>query len=161
MNSERNLQQRAWYYMRIYADTKDPETVYALNTGFYRSTNGGRTFRSIQVPHGDNHDLWIAPNDAQRMINANDGGANVSTQAAPGPSRTRRQPSSTTSRRQRTSLIACAAHSRTIRLAVRARAGGGIDIGDWYVVGGGESGYIAVRPDNPDIVYAGSYGGYL
>jgi len=77
-NSERILRQRAWYYTKIFADPKDSSTVYALNTGMYNSTDGGKTFRAIQVPHGDNHDLWIAPNDPQRMIESNDGGANVS-----------------------------------------------------------------------------------
>jgi len=77
-NEQRNLRQRAWYYTRIYADTQNADTVYVLNTGFYKSNDGGRTFASISVPHGDNHDLWIAPNDSQRMVNSNDGGANVS-----------------------------------------------------------------------------------
>ncbi|MCA1555935.1 MAG: glycosyl hydrolase, partial [Acidobacteria bacterium] len=77
-NEQRNLRQRAWYYTRIYADTQNADTVYVLNTGFYKSNDGGRTFAAISVPHGDNHDLWIAPNDAGRMINSNDGGANVS-----------------------------------------------------------------------------------
>ncbi len=80
MNDERRLRQRAFYYTRIYADPKDRDTVYVLNTGFYRSTDGGKTYRSFRVPHGDNHDLWIAPNDPKRMINGNDGGANVSRQ---------------------------------------------------------------------------------
>ena len=57
---------------------KAADTVYVLNTGFYRSNDGGRTFTGISVPHGDNHDLWIAPDDPNRMINSNDGGANVS-----------------------------------------------------------------------------------
>ncbi len=78
MNDDRRLRQRAWYYTRIYADTKDAETVYVLNTGLYRSVDGGRTYSSIRVPHGDNHDLWIDPENSQRMINSNDGGANVS-----------------------------------------------------------------------------------
>ncbi|HYN82441.1 MAG TPA: glycosyl hydrolase [Gemmatimonadaceae bacterium] len=162
-NSDRNLQQRAWYYMRIYADTKDPETVYALNTGFYRSTNGGRTFRPIAVPHGDNHDLWIAPNDAQRMINANDGGANVSFNAG----RTWTEQDQATAQFYHVTTTThfpyrvCGAQQDNSTLCGPSRASGGIDIADWYAVGGGESGYIAVRPDNPDIVYAGSYGGYL
>jgi photosystem II stability/assembly factor-like uncharacterized protein len=79
VNDERKLRQRAFYYTRIYADPQDEDVVYALNTGFYRSTDGGVTFpRQIRVPHGDNHDLWIAPSDPDRMINANDGGGNVS-----------------------------------------------------------------------------------
>src|SRR5678815_1420910 len=68
VNEERRLRQRAWYYSRIYADPKNPDTVYVLNTGFYKSNDGGRTYTSISVPHGDNHDLWIAPDEPNRMI---------------------------------------------------------------------------------------------
>src|ERR1035437_4114455 len=79
LNDERKLRQRAWYYSRIYADPRDTNVGYALNTGVYRSTDGGKTFpQPLNPPHGDNHDLWIAPNDPDRMVNANDGGANVS-----------------------------------------------------------------------------------
>jgi len=78
VNSERKLRQRAWYYTRIYADPKDTNTIYVSNVDFQRSTDGGRTFTSIVTPHGDSHDLWIAPNDPDRMIEGNDGGANVS-----------------------------------------------------------------------------------
>ena len=78
INEERRLRQRAWYYTRIYADPKNADTVYVLNTGFYKSNDGGKTYTAISVPHGDNHDLWIAPDDPSRMINSNDGGANVS-----------------------------------------------------------------------------------
>jgi len=133
MNSERNLQQRAWYYMRIYADTKDAETVYALNTGFYRSTNGGRTFRSIRVPHGDNHDLWIAPNDARRMINSNDGGANVSFNAG----RTWTEQDQPTAQFYHVTTTThfpyrvCGAQQDNSTLCGPSRASGGIDISDW------------------------------
>ena len=79
LTSDAKLRQRAWYYTHVYADPKDANTVYVLNTGFYRSVDGGQSFpQQIQVPHGDNHDLWINPNDPDTMINANDGGANVS-----------------------------------------------------------------------------------
>ena len=78
VNDERRFRQRAFYYTRIYADPKDREGVYVLNTGFYRSTDGGKAWKTIRVPHGDNHDLWIAAPDPKRMINGNDGGANVS-----------------------------------------------------------------------------------
>ena len=162
-NSERNLRQRAWYYTQIYADPKDAETVYALNTGMYRSTNGGKTFRGIQVPHGDNHDLWIASNDPQRMIEANDGGANVSFNGG----RTWTEEDQATAQFYHVVTTnhfpyrVCGAQQDNSTLCGPSRSSGGIDIGDWYAVGGGESGYIAVRPDNPEIVYAGSYGGYL
>ena len=162
-NSDRNLRQRAWYYTQIYADPKDPETVYALNTGMYRSTDGGKTFRSIPVPHGDNHDLWIAGNDPQRMIEANDGGANVSFNGG----RTWTEQDQATAQFYHVVTTnhfpyrVCGAQQDDSTLCGPSRASGGIDISDWYRVGGGESGYIAVRSDDPDIVYAGSYGGYL
>lgn len=162
-NAERNLRQRAWYYTHIYADPKDAETVYALNTGMYRSTNGGKTFRAIQVPHGDNHNLWIAPNDPQRMIEGNDGGANISFNGG----RTWTEQDQATAQFYHVVTTnhypyrVCGAQQDNSTLCGPSRASGGIDISDWYQVGGGESGYIAVRPDNPDIIYAGSYGGYL
>ena len=162
-NSDRRLRQRAWYYTRIFADPKDEKSIYVLNTGMYRSTDDGKTFRNIQVPHGDNHDLWIAPNDAQRMIESNDGGANVSFNGG----------RSWTEQDQATAQFyhvvttnhfpyrVCGAQQDNSTLCGPSRSGGGIAISDWYDVGGGESGYIAVRPDTPDIVFAGSYGGLL
>ena len=82
-NEERSLRQRAWYYTRIYADPGDAESVYVLNVRFHHSKDGGRTFRQIPTPHGDNHDLWINPDQTpQRMVQANDGGANVSVDGA-------------------------------------------------------------------------------
>jgi photosystem II stability/assembly factor-like uncharacterized protein len=162
-NSDRNLRQRAWYYTRIYADTKDSNMVYALNTGMYRSTNGGKTFRSISVPHGDNHDLWISPLDNNRMINANDGGANVSFNNG----RTWTEQDQATAQFYHVVTTnhfpyrVCGAQQDNSTLCGPSRAQGGIGIEQWYDVGGGESGYIAVRPDDPDIIYAGSYGGLL
>src|SRR5690606_28605895 len=79
VSDDRRLRQRAFYYTRIYADPQDRETVYVLNVQFFRSTDGGKTYSTIRVPHVDNHDLWIAPDDPKRMINANDGGANEHT----------------------------------------------------------------------------------
>ncbi len=162
-NSERKLRQRAWYYTRIFADPRDENSVYVLNTGMYRSTDNGKNFRNIRVPHGDNHDLWIASNDPQRMIESNDGGANVSFNGG----------KSWTEQDQATAQFyhvvttnhfpyrVCGAQQDNSTLCGPSRKSGGIDIRDWYDVGGGESGYIAVRPDAPDIVFAGSYGGLL
>jgi photosystem II stability/assembly factor-like uncharacterized protein len=162
-NSDRRLRQRAWYYTRIFADPKDENSIYVLNTGMYRSTDGGKTFRGIQVPHGDNHDLWIAPNDPQRMIESNDGGANVSFNGG----------KAWTEQDQATAQFyhvvttnhfpyrVCGAQQDNSTLCGPSRANGGISIDEWYDVGGGESGYIAVRPDSPDVVFAGSYGGLL
>ena len=77
VNDQNILRQRAWYYAHIFADPKNADTVYALNVGIHRSIDGGRTFSDLRPPHGDNHDLWIAPNDPNRMIESNDGGATI------------------------------------------------------------------------------------
>ena len=162
-NSDRKLRQRAWYYTRIFADPKNEKSLYVLNTGMYRSSDDGKTFQPIQVPHGDNHDLWIAPNDAQRMIEANDGGANVSFNG--GKSWTEQDQATGQFYHVATTnhfpYRVCGAQQDNSTLCGPSRKSGGINISDWYDVGGGESGYIAVRPDTPDIVFAGSYGGLL
>ena len=78
-NSDRSLRQRAWYYTKIYAGTGSIDDVHIMNVGYFQSGDGGKTFSRYQTPHGDHHDLWIDPNNDQRMIIADDGGAQVST----------------------------------------------------------------------------------
>jgi photosystem II stability/assembly factor-like uncharacterized protein len=164
VNESRNLRQRAWYYTRIYADTQNAESVYVLNTGFYRSNDGGRTFSNIGVPHGDNHDLWIAPNDAQRMIESNDGGANVSFNGG----RTWTEQDQPTAQFYRVALDEdfpyniYGAQQDNSTISIRSRTEDfGIDRDSWHDVGGGESGWIAPSPKDSNVVFAGSYGGYL
>ncbi|HEV8370053.1 MAG TPA: hypothetical protein VGQ39_19015 [Pyrinomonadaceae bacterium] len=162
VNEERRLRQRAWYYTRIYADPKSADTVYVLNTGFYRSNDGGRTFSGIQVPHGDNHDLWIAPDDPNRMIESNDGGSNVSFNGG----RSWTEQDQPTAQFYRVALdndfpyhvYGAQQDNSTVKIASRTTEGG-ITTSDWYDVGGGESGWIAPSPKDSEIVFAGSYGG--
>ncbi len=164
VNEDRRLRQRAWYYTRIYADPQSVNTVYVLNTGFYKSVDGGRTYTTIGVPHGDNHDLWIAPNDAQRMIEGNDGGANVSVNGG----RTWTEQDQPTAQFYRVTLdndfpynvYGAQQDNSTVKIASRG-SGFGIDVRDWHPVGGGESGWIAPHPKDSQVVFAGSYGGYL
>ena len=164
VNEERRLRQRAWYYTRIYADPKNADTVYALNTGFYKSNDGGRTYSGISVPHGDNHDLWIAPDDPNRMINSNDGGANVSFNGG----RSWTEQDQPTAQFYRVTLdndfpyhiYGAQQDNSTVRIASRTTEGG-IGTRDWFDVGGGESGWIAPSPKDSQIVFAGSYGGLL
>ncbi|MHB1194892.1 MAG: WD40/YVTN/BNR-like repeat-containing protein [Longimicrobiales bacterium] len=166
MNDERKLRQRAFYYTRIYADPKADSVVYALNTGFYKSTDGGKTFpTSFRVPHGDNHDLWIASDDPQRMINANDGGANVSVNG--GQSWTDQDYATSQFYRvittahepyhicgaQQDNSTACMPSSGWDHLSASGNY--------FYDVGGCESGYIAPDPKNPNVFFAGCYGGSL
>ena len=157
-NDSRNIRQRAFYYTRIYADPQAKDTVYILNVSFYRSTDAGKTLRNIRVPHGDNHDLWIAPNDPQRMIQSNDGGANVSFNA--GESWTDQDfPTAQFYNVITTSHVpyhVCGAQQDNSTACVPSTGGG-----ELYDVGGGESGYIAPDPANADVFYAGSYGGLL
>ena len=163
VNDSRSLRQRAWYYTRIFADPKDENGVYVTNVGFNHSTDGGKTYKSISVPHGDNHDLWIAPNDPKRMIESNDGGATVSNDG--GQTWTPEYQASGQFYHVETTTNfpyrVCGAQQDRSTLCGPSRKEGGISNDDWYDVGGGESGYIAVRPDSPNVVFAGSYGGLL
>ena len=165
VNSENRLRQRAWYYTRIYADPRSAESVYVLNTGFYRSNDGGRTYVPIRVPHGDNHDLWLDPDDADRMIESNDGGANVSFNGGRTWSSIMNQPTAQfyrviTDDRFPYWVYGAQQDNTTVAIASRGR-GRGIDTNDWHSVGGGESGWIAPKPKNADVVFAGSYGGNI
>ncbi|MFC2169305.1 glycosyl hydrolase [Acidobacteriota bacterium] len=165
LTDDGRLLNRAWYYHRIYADTKDPDTVYVLNTSFFRSSDGGKTYIAISVPHGDNHDLWIDPDNPKRMINANDGGANVSYNGGMSWTRQDNQPTAQfyhviTDNQFPYWIYGAQQDNSTVRIASRTNTGA-IDKPHWHAVGGGESGWIAPRHDNSDIVFAGSYGGRI
>ncbi|MEP6617700.1 MAG: glycosyl hydrolase [bacterium] len=163
-NADRALRQRAWYYSKIHADPKDTNVVYVNNVNFSKSTDGGKTFRPVRgIPHGDSHDFWIAPDNNQRFIEADDGGASVSTDGG------RNWTEQDFATAQFYHVITtdhfpykiCGAQQDNSTLCGPSRKAGGIDGRDWEEAGGGESGYIAARTDNPDIVYAGSYGALL
>ena len=170
VNEERKLRQRAFYYTRVYADPNDEDVMYALNTGLYRSRDGGETFPGgIQVPHGDNHDLWIAPDDSDRMVNGNDGGANVTFNG--GRSWTDQDYSTAQFYRVITTehipyhICGGQQDNSTACIPVRGwnqMAARGPGNRAWYYgVGGCESGYVAPSPVNLNVFYAGCYGGSL
>lgn len=164
-NDERKLRQRAFYYSRIYADPFDRETVYGLNVEFFKSTDGGVTFNSIQTKHGDHHDLWIDPNNPQRMILSDDGGGVVSVNG--GKTWTDQDYCTTQLYHVTTTnhvpYHVAGAQQDNSTIAVPSDGWGHMnELGEWgYDVGGGESGYITSHPDNPDIFYAGSQGALL
>ena len=167
-NNERKLRQRAFYYSRIYADPLDPETVYCLNVDFWKSTDGGKTFDiELQPPHGDFHDLWIDPNNPDRMINSNDGGGTVSVNG--GKTWTELDfPTTQFYHVMTTSDVpyhVAGAQQDNSTLAMPSdgwshRQARGFD-GWHYAVGGGESGWITQSPTDPDVFYAGSQGALL
>ena len=165
VNSDNEIRQRAWYFSNVTADTKDPDKVYALNVQFFVSKDGGRSFRPIRTPHGDNHDLWIDPDDSQRMIEGNDGGAVISEDGGATWSSNQNQP---TAQFYHVGvddgfpyrLYGSQQDNSSVCIPSRT-TGFGIERTDWYPVGGGESGWIQAKPGDPNIVYAGSYDGLL
>jgi photosystem II stability/assembly factor-like uncharacterized protein len=165
VNSERSLRQRAWYYTRLYADTKDVNTVYVLNVNYHKSTDGGKTFDTSNAPHGDHHDLWIAPENPDRMIIGDDGGAQVTYDGGETWSTYHNQPTAqfyrvTTDNHFPYRIYAAQQDNSTIRISHRSD-GYAISEDNWEETAGGESAHIAVDPENDDIVYGGSYDGFL
>ncbi|NVN16926.1 glycosyl hydrolase [Muricauda sp. HICW] len=165
INSDRSLRQRAWYYTRIYADTENEDVVYVLNVSYHKSTDGGKTFESSNAPHGDHHDLWIAPEDSKRMVMADDGGAQVSYDGGETWSTMNNQPTAqfyrvTTDNAFPYRIYVAQQDNSTLRINYRSDDGS-IGEDDWEETAGGESAHIAVDPTNDDIVYGGSYGGLL
>ncbi|MFD2916929.1 VPS10 domain-containing protein [Psychroserpens luteus] len=165
VNSERKLRQRAWYYTRLYADTKDADVVYVLNVRYHKSTDGGKSFDTYNAPHGDHHDLWIAPEDPNRMIIGDDGGAQVTYDGGETWSTYHNQPTSqfyrvTTDNSFPYRIYAAQQDNSTVRIPHRTD-GRSISEDDWENTAGGESAHIAVDPEDNDIIYGGSYDGFL
>ena len=157
-----SLRWRAWYYMHLFADPKNPETCWVLDLQCLKSIDGGKTFSPVPTPHGDNHDLWIDPNDPLRMIEGNDGGACVSFNGGLSWSTIFNQPTAqfyhvTTDTQVPYRLYGSQQDNSAISVPSRSM-NGAIGETDWYVPGGGESGYIAVRPDDPNVVFGGAIG---
>ena len=165
VNPSHSLIQRPWYYMHIIADPQDSETVYVMNVDAYRSTDGGRTFNKVKVPHGDNHGLWIDPLNTKRMIAANDGGVTVTLDGGKTWSQQDNQPTAQfyhviADNRSPYFVYGAQQDSSTVGIATRSDEGT-IDRADWYDVGGGEAGYIAPWPTDPLIIYAADYEGLI
>jgi photosystem II stability/assembly factor-like uncharacterized protein len=170
VTQNRNLRQRAFYYTHVFADPKNKDLVYELNVGFMKSVDAGKTWTALRPPHGDNHDMWIDPANPLRMIEANDGSANVSVNG--GETWTDQDvPTAQFYHVITTTDVpyhVCGAQQDNSTACVSSQAAGGGPGGAggaadrvFYSVGGGESGYIANDPRNPDIFFAGSYGGLI
>ncbi len=164
VNESRNLRQRAWYYTHIHADPKNADVVYVLNTGFYKSIDAGRNFTSIGTPHSDSHDLWIAPDDPKRMIEANDGGANVTFNGGQMWS----EQDQATAQFYRVALdndfpyhvYGAQQDNSTVKIVNRTTVTG-ITTRDWQVTAGSESGWVQPSPKDSNVVFGGNYGGLL
>ena len=165
VNPSHSLWQRPWYYMHIFADPRDEYVVYIMDVETYKSTDGGHLFDRVRVPHGDNHGLWIDPKDTQRMIAANDGGVTVTLDGGKNWTLEDNQPTAQfyhviTDTATPYRVYGSQQDSGTVAIASRSDDGA-IDRTDWYDVGGGEAGYIAPYPPDPNIVYAADYQGNI
>ena len=165
VNSNRVNIARSWYYMEIFADPQDENTVYVLNAPVMKSIDGGKSFSNIPVPHGDNHHLWINPIDNKNLINSNDGGANISFNGGKSWSTQQNQATSQfyrviTDNQVPYHVYGGQQDNSAIGIASRTNDGG-IDWKDWYSVAGGESAFIAFDPDAPELIYGGTYQGNI
>jgi len=165
VNREREVRQRPFYYSHIFADPADPDTVYIANLDLWKSVDGGRTYAKKCLPHGDHHDLWIDPRNPERLINGSDGGASVSLNGGDSWSTLDNQPTAemyhvTTDTRVPYRIYGAQQDNTTLCLPSWSSQGA-ITWTTYYDVGGSESGYLAVRPDDPNIVYGGVFEGML
>jgi photosystem II stability/assembly factor-like uncharacterized protein len=164
INNENYLKQRAWYFSRIVADPTNADRLYALNVNLHVSKDGGKSFEVIHTPHVDHHDMWIDANDPLRMIVGDDGGAQISFDGGINWSSCENQPTSqyyrlSTDNHFPYRILAAQQDNSAVRISHLSN--GRAESRDWEDTAGGESGYIVADPNNPDIVYGGSYGGYF
>jgi photosystem II stability/assembly factor-like uncharacterized protein len=156
-----DLTQRPWYYHHIFADPKNAEVLWALNVDLWKSTDGGTTFTEVTAPHGDFHGLWIDPQDPMRMVNGNDGGATVTFNGGRSWSTILNQPTAQLYHVAVDNAVpyrVYAAQQDNTTISVPSRSDHGrITIEEWETVGGGEDGYVAPHPTDPNIVYAADH----
>jgi photosystem II stability/assembly factor-like uncharacterized protein len=166
LNDDFNMTSRQYYYGHIFADPQELDTVYTFCAKyFYKSTDGGKTYREVQTPHGDYHDLWIDPHDHLRMVNGSDGGAAVTFNGGRSWTSLDNQPTAQfytaiTDNSVPYRIYGSQQDNTTVSIASRT-SGAGITERDWHPVAGGESGYIAPTSSNPPVVYGGSYFGLM
>ncbi len=165
INRNHNLRQRAWYYNHIFAHPTDENTVFVLNVRMQKSIDGGKSFSAIRTPHSDNHALWINPEKPEIMIEGNDGGACVSFNSGSSWTTQLNQPTAEfyrVSTDNQWPYRVYGAQQDNTTISVSSRNSGGLTpYQDWYAVGGGESGHIAIDPRDPNIFYAGTYIGQI
>ncbi|HET9795852.1 MAG TPA: glycosyl hydrolase [Thermoanaerobaculia bacterium] len=166
VSDDHGIRQRAWYYSWLFPDTKNADVLYIPNVEFYKVSDAGKSLHKMTVPHGDNHDLWIDPDDPNRMILGNDGGATITFNGGQTWSTQDNQPTAQfyrviTDDRFPYWVYGAQQDNSTVGIPSGVPGFGGITANEWYDVGGGESGWIAPDPRNPEIVYAGGYGGTI
>lgn len=162
VNEDGRFRQRAWYFSKMYADPKAPDTVYVLNTGAFKSVDGGKTFNLLPARHGDHHGLWIDPQDPGRIGNANDGGASVSTDGGKSWTTQGNQPTAqfyhvAVDNAFPYHIYGAQQDNSNVRIASRTDSGI-IGPQDWSHAGGGECGFVIPDPRDPNIIYSNNEG---
>lgn len=159
------IRQRSWYFNRVFVDPKNENLVYVMNVQLTRSQDGGKTFQTMRSPHSDHHELWIDPKDGNRMILADDGGAQISFDAGNNWSSVNTQPTAQIYRVSTDNsfpyrILGAQQDNSTLRIKSRTTTGS-ITENDWTSTAGAESGYVVADPLNPDVVYGGNYDGFI
>ncbi|MFZ0014342.1 MAG: glycosyl hydrolase [Acidimicrobiia bacterium] len=163
VSADVNLRYRPWYYMHVTADSREADTVFVNNLDLWKSTDGGKTFSAIATPHGDNHDLWIDPRDNQRMVQGNDGGANVSFNGGESWSTIYNQATAqmytvTTDDREPFYYVYGTQQDNSSVAVPSGVNDHAITWSDCYPAGSGESGFMAVHPEDHNLVFVGAVG---
>ncbi len=162
VSSNPDLCWRPWYYMHVIAHPTDPDTVFVMNMKAWRSIDGGKNFEEFHTPHGDNHALWIDPTNPDRMIGCDDGGAWVSSNAGDSWSTIYNQLTAQfyhVATDDQFPYMVYGSQQDNSSIAVPSQTGlGAINWGDCYPPGTAESGYVAPKPGDPNIVYVGAIG---
>ena len=161
MSQFADLFQRPWYYHHLTADPKDPDGLWVLNINMWKSGDGGKTYKRVDTPHGDNHQLWIDPTDTKRMVQANDGGCTLTYDGGKSWSTIYNQPTAQMYHVITDNLFpyrVYGAQQDNSTISVPARSDyGAIYPTENYDVGGGESGYIAFDKNNPQVIFAANH----
>ena len=166
VTSDPRLIQRAWYYTELFVDPQDVRTLYVLSAPALRSTDGGKTWRTLSGTHGDFHDMWINPHNPRNFVIANDGGADITFDAGKSWSGQETQPTAQFYRvnvdnRFPYRIYGGQQDNTSVVIASRELGSGGITTASWKASAGGESAFLAFDPDNPRFVMGGSYQGTI
>ena len=163
MNTDPRFWVRSWYYSQVTADPLNENTLYVMNLQVYRSIDGGKSFETVRVPHGDTHSMWIDPKDPKRLINSNDGGGTISFDAGASWSSVYNQPTAqfyhvTTDNQFPYRIYGAQQDNSPVAILSRSDDG---QIGekDYYNPAGCENATVAVDPRNPLVTYGGCYMG--
>jgi photosystem II stability/assembly factor-like uncharacterized protein len=166
VSDDNRLTQRAWYYIEVFVDPKDENTIYVLSAPALRSKDGGRTWETLSGTHGDYHDLWINPNNPKNMVISNDGGAAITFNRGDTWTTQSTMPTAQFYRINVDNLFPYNIYggqqdNSSVRIANREFASGGVTTDSWQASAGGESAFLAFDPDKPDFVLGGSYQGTI